>query len=311
MIFNEVSLKQLISEYQLKEQFSCFLKICQELRHKNNDNDFYYSDELLVEKIVGEYTVHDWLKDQSVPQKDKQFFRTLIQRGHRIQTEKLLESELIVEIENGQSISAKGALMAYEWNSYIVSFLSSKLWKREWVAGRYISIDSKDEEIVRVRNCGLSDHVDKIVESEKKRQLLIISSGIELWQRREQLYPHLIFCESVKNQLEEARVSIQIQTIMKRIQILEDYFATYEGEFDKSKVGFGCRTESESVKNDPELNNRRKFTTPFGNEEFFYWHISFSGNYPGRIHFIPDPEHKVGIIGYIGKHLPTKRFSTI
>lgn len=37
--------------------------------------------------------------------------------------------------------------------------------------------------------------------------------------KREQLYPHLIFCKEVKRQLEEARVSIQIQTIMKRIQI--------------------------------------------------------------------------------------------
>ena len=104
-------------------------------------------------------------------------------------------------------------------------------------------------------------------------------------------------------QLEEARVSIQIQTIMKRIQILEDYFATYEGVFDKNEVGFGCRTESESVKKDKELNEYRKFVTPYGKEEYFYWHISFPGNYPGRIHFLPDPEHRVGIVGYIGKHL--------
>ncbi len=129
--------------------------------------------------------------------------------------------------------------------------------------------------------------------------------------KREQLYPHLIFCKEVKRQLEEARVSIQIQTIMKRIQILEDYFATYEGVFDKNEVGFGCRTESESVKKDKELNEYRKFVTPYGKEEYFYWHISFPGNYPGRIHFLPDPEHRVGIVGYIGKHLPTSKFSTI
>ena len=154
-------------------------------------------------------------------------------------------------------------------------------------------------------------NVGKIVESEKRKQQLIISSGSELWEKRKQLYPHLVFCESVKKQLEEARVSIQIQTIMKRIQILEDYFATYDGEFDKSKVGYGCRNESETVKNDRDLKECRKFLTPFGKEDFFYWHISFAGNYPGRIHFLPDAEHKVGIIGYIGKHLPTKKYSTI
>lgn len=311
MIFNEISLKQQVPECQIKDQFSGFLRICQELKHKNNDNDFYYTDELMTEKISGEYTVHDWLKDQSVPQKEKQFFRTLIQGGHRIPIDDLLESELIVEIENEQTVSAKGGLMAFEWDSYIVSFLSSEIWKNEWMEGKYFSLNDEEAEVVKVRNCGILEHVGKIVESEKRKQQLIISSGSELWEKRKQLYPHLVFCESVKKQLEEARVSIQIQTIMKRIQILEDYFATYDGEFDKSKVGYGCRNESETVKNDRDLKECRKFLTPFGKEDFFYWHISFAGNYPGRIHFLPDAEHKVGIIGYIGKHLPTKKYSTI
>ncbi len=310
MIFNEISLKQQVPECKIKEQFSVFLKICQELKHKNNDNEFYYSDELMSEKFSDEYTVHNWLKDQSVPQKDRQFFRTLVQRGHRIPLEDFLESELIVETENGQTVSSKGGLMAFEWDSYIVSFLSSEIWKNEWMEGKYLSLNSEDK-VVKVRNCGMLEHVDRIAESERKKHRLIISSGSELWEKRKQLYPHLVFCESVKKQLEEARVSIQIQMIMKRIQILEDYFVTYDGEFDKNKVGFGCRNESESVKNDRDMKECRKFLTPFGKEEFFYWHISFAGNYPGRIHFIPDAEHKVGIIGYIGKHLPTKRFSTI
>lgn len=77
------------------------------------------------------------------------------------------------------------------------------------------------------------NHVDQLITSERKRQPLIISSGPELWATREQLYPHLIFCDEMKGQLEEARVPIQFQTIMKRIHILEDFFATCEGEFDK------------------------------------------------------------------------------
>lgn len=311
MVFNEISLKG--KNYKIlsaDQQFSQFLKICQELRHRNDDNEFYYTDELMIEKIANEYTVHDWLKDPKVPPEDKRFFRTLVDRGHRIETRDFLESELFLEMGEGVPVSASGALMAFEWDSYMVSLLSSEVWKKEWVEGKYISIDVEDKS-VKVRNCGTLDHVEQIVATKRKQALLIISSGDELWEKREQLYPHLIFCESVKRQLKEARVSIQIQTIMKKIQILEDYFATYEGKFDKNQVGFGCRTESDSVKKDKELKEYRKFITPFGKEEYFYWHISFPGNYPGRIHFMPDSEHKVGIIGYIGKHLPTKKFSTI
>lgn len=183
MVFNEISLKQQDSKLPITKQFSEFLKICQQLKHRNKDNDFYYTDELMTEKIADEYTVYDWLKDQSVPQKDKQFFRTLIQRGHRIETGKFLESEFLVELENEVSVSAKGALMAFEWDSYVVSFLSSELWEKEWMEGSYISINDADES-VRVRNCGILDHVDQIVANERKQQILIISSGSELWEKR-------------------------------------------------------------------------------------------------------------------------------
>ena len=36
-------------------------------------------------------------------------------------------------------------------------------------------------------------------------------------------------------------------------------------------------------------------------EEFFGWHIGFGGNFLGRIHFISDIEHGLGIVRYIGK----------
>ena len=166
MVFNEISLKQQVAKLPLTEQFSGFLKVCQELKHRNKDNDFYYTDELMTEEIANEYTIHDWLKDRNVPQKDKQFFRSLIQRGHRIETGDFLESELIVELENEGSISAKGALMAYEWDSYIVSLLSSELWEKEWMEGKYVSINDEEDEAVKVRNCGILDHVDQLITNE-------------------------------------------------------------------------------------------------------------------------------------------------
>ena len=146
---------------------------------------------------------------------------------------------------------------------------------------------------------------------EREKMFSRVSSGKELWEKRESLYPHLVFCDSVEKQLERAGNSLHIRTIMKRLKILEDYFARYDGSFNKEEVGYGCREESESVENNKETKRMRIFKTPYGKDEFFTWHISFSGDYPGRIHFLPDAEHKVGIIGYIGKHLPTSKFTTI
>lgn len=127
---------------------------------------------------------------------------------------------------------------------------------------------------------------------------------------RESIYPHLIFCDCVRKQLEESRNSLHIKTIMKRLQVLEDYFCDFNGKFDKDKLGFDCREESESVKKNKKLREMRVFKLPDDSEAFFSWHISFSGNFPGRIHFMPDAQKYVGIIGYVGKHLPTMNYPT-
>lgn len=310
MILNELSFAMVDTpEEKIKSQISIFLKVCHELIRKKDDKEFYYTKELLVDPLCENYTLHEWLKDPTVAKKEQDFFRRLLNKGILLEDSQFLESEMFIQISN-KKVAAIGCLAAYEWDSYVISFSSNDLWRNEYITGEYDSIERNGCN-VDILNCSTEEHVDKLILRQRKRERLLISSGSELWEKRKELFPHLIFCESVRKQLEEARVSLQIQAVMNRIQILEDYFSTYEGIFDKEKVGHGCRYESESVQNDNRLRNMRKFLTPYGSEEYFYWHISFPGNYPGRIHFLPDSEHNMGIIGYIGKHLPTKNFETI
>lgn len=313
MILNELSLVAGVThKEQIKNQISIFLKVCQKLTREKDDNTFYYTEELLVKPLCEGYTIHDWLKDFTVIREEKSFFRSLINKGIMIKDIQFWESEMVIDI-NGKKVAAIGCLAAYEWDNYVVSLSSDVLWSDEYIYGEYRNIENDDynESDVGIRNCSKEEHVDNLIMYQKQRDKLLISSGTELWNKREKLFPHLIFCESVKKQLEEARVTVQIQTVINRIQILENYFSTYEGVFDKEKVGYRCRYESESVQKDEHLRNMRKFRTPYGEESFFYWHISFPGNYPGRIHFFPDAEHNIGIIGYVGKHLPTSKYPTI
>lgn len=313
MILNELSLAtEGESKEEVKNRISEFLKVCQKLSREKRGNFFYYTEELLLKPLSEDYTLHDWLKDPVVMRREKDFFRSLINRGIMIKDDQFSYSELFVNVRSERKASI-GCLAAYEWDNYVVSLLSDDLWENEYIYGEYCSIvnDTYYESEVGVQNCSKEEHVNKLMLYQRRRDKLLISSGAELWNKREELFPHLSFCESVKKQLEEARVTMQIQTVINRIQILEDYFSTYDGKFDKDKVGYGCRYESDSVQQDERLSNMRKFRTPYGEEVFFYWHISFPGNYPGRIHFLPDAEHKRGIIGYVGKHLPTSKYPTI
>lgn len=313
MILNELSFKKINDVDNMNKMMSDFLKLCKKLKNENDDNEFYYTEEIFnIGCEGGKYTLYDWLKSDNVSRKEKQYFRTLINHSNIIKRSDFLESELYVDNYMGESQLFNGGLVAYELDSYIVSLLTEEIWGNFIVKANYVSIENEDKE-VQIKNCSMDAHINQIVKFKREQHCILISSGKELWEKRYILYPHLIFCDEVEEQLKDVKIKAHVRNIMKRIQILEDYFATFDGKFNKDKVGGDCRDESSSVKNNSELKAYRKFRIPYkeGIYDYFYWHINFQGDYPGRIHFLPDYENKKGIVGYIGKHLPTKKFPTI
>lgn len=311
MILNELSMHGNIqSVNDLRIFMHDFIEICHKLSSEKGDNDFYYTEDLMLNNFISGYSLHDWLRDENVPMKEKAYVRKIINRKQLLRPEDFSESQLLIRTSINKMQNALGCLAAYEWEKYVVSFLTDEVWRQEQLLGLYVTMDETDKEVL-IRNCSTVLHVDELILDQQKQCRLYISSGSELWDKRSILYPHLIFCECVKKQMEEARVNLHIEMIMKRLQILEDYFADFDGNFDKEKLGHRCRPESESVQEDDELKRMRVFETPYGEKVFFSWHISFAGNFPGRIHFYPDAVTKKGIIGYVGKHLPTKRFKTV
>lgn len=315
MIINELSIH---CEEQKKVEVDAavreFIAVCHELSAKQGAMDFYYSAKLLQEELLPQYTLYDWLQKGNASKAEKTYLRTLINRRQLIEEEQYLGSQVFVTVD-GEKKEALGCLVAYESDEVVVSMRTNPLWENDRIDGEYFSLSETDDGIrnenVTIKNCSEKRHVDMLRQEERQEMFSRVSSGRELWEKRESLYPHLIFCDSVEKQLEKAGNSLQIRTIIKRLKILEDYFAKYDGNFNKDDVGYGCREESESVENNKETKGMRTFKTPYGKEEFFSWHISFAGDYPGRIHFLPDAEHKVGVIGYIGKHLPTSKYTTI
>jgi hypothetical protein len=69
--------------------------------------------------------------------------------------------------------------------------------------------------------------------------------------------------------------------------------------------GLDVSGESETVRNNPEMRSKREFYLPNAEKKFFENHIKLNGI---RIHFYPNTNNKKIYIGYIGKHLPTKKF---
>lgn len=248
MIVNELSF---LSVENGQEEFnsimSQFLSVCLKIKAKKKDNDFYYTQELFLEEFAPGYTIYGWLNNPHVSRKEKDLFRKMTYKHQVLDKSQFLGSEFLIELPDGRSRSAIGCLAAYEAEGYVVSMQTDSLWKQEEIQGIYVSA-AEDDKKASIRNCCFAEHIESLEMEERRKTFRMVSSGKELWEKRESLYPHLIFCECVRKQLEEARNSLHIKTIMKRLQILEDYFRDFDGKFEKDKMGFGCREESESVK---------------------------------------------------------------
>lgn len=243
----------------------------------------------------------------------KQFFRACLGKAIYIESEQL-NGEAIFQISQNR-ISSIGAAFSVEHfdKPIIISLQTSDFWENESIECLYSFLDNDakiiDEECF-VFNITKGCNIDKLKMQQRRELYSYISSGQDLWEKRVELFPNLTFCDAIKKQLYEDSEKYHIIKVMERLEKMQEYFSRKHERYLPQDMGMNARTESESVKINPELKKLRMFKLPSGKEEYFYDHISFSsGKYSsGRIHFFPDVENNNCYIGYIGNHLPTKQF---
>ena len=247
------------------------------------------------------YGIQDWLSDQFVRKEVKQRFRSFQNRYlHIVDFQDY--SRKVHFLYEQQRILAPCGTVAIEQDIPLLSLATDPAWSDSKICG-YIDLQDDPVDINNVAN---EAHYRKLAAQLFQNRQSSIFSGQDLWEQRESLFPNLVFCNSVKQQLYESPHRTHIQKIVSRLSILNEYYNLYPTY--QTKLLSGARTESDSVKNDPSLKSERKFTKPDGTSDYFYEHISFSGDYSGRIHFLPDDNNKRIYVGYVGKHLRTQKY---
>lgn len=317
LVFNELSIKPELTELgrsdmSSKQIINEFVSFLHSMKKQNlldgvitpsDIHDFYVSDR---------YSINEWLSDSSVNRTYKQFFQLMRNKLWRyIDLGDYDDCEFAI-IVNGKNHTAIGCTVACKNECPIISVETKEFWSSPEIEGEYSSLDEEGN-IHRTRQTvqNLTASTDISIIETKYRSLAYkrVSSGQDLWEMRAELYPNLIFCESVKDQLYKDPEKYHILKIMERLARLQVYFASYDGVYDPKVLGMNARSESDSVKTDLALKNMRKFRKPNGEEDYFFDHIGFTGKYSaGRIHFLPQNDERKCYIGYIGRHLETKKF---
>ena len=295
-VFNELSLP--INDIKEFENFFQILSRLRELGMEKirMDRDFTMYPEILpntpFNQLIGQ------IRDRTKERRLKSFIVNSISiiESPLIKEDEEEKEELLVNEYFYNGISNNGALACSDiWNTIVVSFLSNYEWDRDSIKLEKHTIEN-DIININVRHASKVEYLDShkkfFQDLEDEKRLNITQDNF--WKNRKEFFPkRLIFCKEVEKQIK----SIDRDIFYQAINILRDI------ETDKKHIkDFNYSPESQSVKDNESLKKLRYFT--IGSEKnYFDNHIKFSSH---RIYFIE--KNNIIYIGYIGKHLATKKY---
>ncbi len=125
------------------------------------------------------------------------------------------------------------------------------------------------------------------------------------WEKRNDLFPDLIFCGAVEAQIATIGDSTIFNQAIDRLTALDSVAKNWSsGNFSYKKINrdYPLRISPESDQTLKRYSNERTFSLPDGRREVFDLHVKTGVL---RFHFYPDNQIKKIYVGYIGPHLTT------
>lgn len=305
LVFNELSYATAASESQAKNWYDELFNICLNLEKKFKTNlILLHSQSPKDYFIYPNYPFIKWIKT--------------LQKDDRSRVLSMLTNAPFIHDYPYYSVKitkkeGKGIGYAYENEEVLISFASEDQWRVSSLVVIMESLsdtgDFIDEEELSIRHCYDSTSTEAhqmFLESKlkKKRENIrkSVSSGVDLWCRKTELFPNLLFCSENQTFIESVS-GTYLANLVGRLGDYEEYFSNWTtGDFDISAVTGNARLESETRQT--KFNRNLTIICPDGQRRFFNLHCNY-GVWGYRIHFFPDSVTRKCIIGYIGKKIGT------
>lgn len=314
MVFNELSLGSPASNVETARQQMSNLTETARLAAKHGvKKAIRVRSQFYSANLAPDYSVSHWLSDRSVSIEKRRFLRTSISKSPLLDEpqeadieDKKLLSDFFYNEERAESLG-----LAYLSESLALSMRTDTpdpLWEpsiielqHEWIEE---DGDSSNSETVEVVHASQFSHIQEHIPWIQERLKTSVSDGLDLWRRKDALFPNLEFCQDVRKQIEDLKYGdIMLRPVVNRLLELEQYCKNWgKGAFQPDKIVSKATPESRATLE--KYGEERKFLCPDGEERFFSWHVRLT---PGawRIQFWPDEKRDKMIIGYIGRHLRT------
>jgi hypothetical protein len=317
IVLNEVSLinaahdiptsKQLMSDL-----FDTIVEAASVVGRGNLNIEVCTPRDLSALSLAPEYAVGRWLNDRTVDERQRRLFLAIATKKPYI--DDIAESSEEEFLFRQMPVKSLG--YAFIKEALAVSLRAEPCWDRNHLELEHHRLDEAGGitvELVDVihasRIVHVQDHSYWIRSSIQAGAQLSISDGNALWKRREELFPHLLFCSVVETQLQQILSgSLMLKPVIKKLLELERFCKDWlDGPFDYRDIA--CTISSESSRTLQEYGQERTFLCHDGNTRTFSWHVKLTPN-AWRIYFYPSEDERQLIIGYIGRHLSTVKYPT-
>lgn len=257
--------------------------------------------------LTNDYNIGSWVEDKNVNRDLKDKFLSIVSLSP------LVEGELKRRFEEEDcfynDIQGKGIKAALIYETFCINFLSNDCWNTATIPIRHDYIEEKGEDIKSVekniRCFGNKSHVESHLEWYTEFLKENIKKSSEIWDKKEELFPNLIFCNNIKKQVARIGRSTNLNNVINRLMTLSDVASNWqEGSFNYENINksYSLTIHPESQQTMDNYGSLRKFSLPNGEKEIFSLHLIVGDL---RIHFYPDNESQKIYIGYIGFHLRT------
>lgn len=279
-------------------------------------------------EIAPNYLISQWIDDAQGDRPSQTRFRSILQKNFLIENSQdnlsLLDLWSYSEFYyNTQRCYGLGAAIILETLS--ISFPSNIQWDSTQlvVQHKYFEeyteekiIDGEDSasaqtmlrEVVDTKNVNhfsTPNHFKSHIPWLQQKIKDLIKTGEDLWEKRAELFPKLIFCKETEVQIKAGHVPQYLPQVKKYLECLNRMSVDWTSEmggFDyknrAQKYGLNISPESDCTKS--KYGRERTFAINDGTSRLFELHVK-TGNF--RLHFYPDETTRNIYIGYIGEHL--------
>ncbi len=313
LVFNELSLGHAQAPEVARQSMLALVRTCFLAQNAGAGRILLVPEGAVTEEIGPGYSLWQWVNDPMVDLDWRRKFLSMATHGPF--TENVLTAEALEKLAISEySLDDKTALglgAAHVLDGLAVSVNGEDALQRtRLVVGMLSLSDDGDllEDRVEVRHASSPEHIEDHRPWLASRQQAEINGGGELWERRAELFPALVFCPRVEAQLRALGPrDPHLRQVLRKLALLDENFSGWvEGPFDRRAIP-DCDPESRATLT--QYKAEHTFRGPDGKDRLFSWHLALT---PGawRLFFKPDRETRKAIVGHIGPKLPNVSYAT-